>query len=119
MPFRDARTHLQDILDSIILINLFVGELDYQRYHADPKTKSAVERQLQIITEAAHRLGSDAEALCPGPDWKGWVGMGNILRHAYHKVDDAIIWETLQNDMQLLGKAVTRALAAPDGSNES
>ena len=118
MPFRDARTHLQDILASIALIDAFITGLDYERYRADQKTKSAVERQLQIITEAAYRLGGDADPVCPGPDWKGWMGMGNVLRHGYHKVDDAIVWETVKNDLQSLSEAVTKALAAPDGPNE-
>jgi uncharacterized protein with HEPN domain len=77
--------HFQDIVDSIALIDLFLKDFDFQEYETDLKTKSAVERQLQIITEAAYRLGDDAEVLCPGPDWKGFMGMGNILRHGYHR----------------------------------
>jgi hypothetical protein len=30
--------------------------------------RSAIERQLQIITEAAKCRGEDADRLCPGPD---------------------------------------------------
>ena len=118
MPFRNARTHFEDILDSIALIELFIGDLNYRQYEADQKTKSAVERQLQIITEAAYRLGSEADVLCPGPDWKGWMGMGNLLRHGYHKIDDAVVWETVKNDMQALREAVLKTFAAPDEQNE-
>jgi uncharacterized protein with HEPN domain len=83
--------HFQDILGSIALIDLFLEGLEFEAYENDLKTKSAVERQLQIITEAAYRLGDEAEILCPGPDWKGFMGMGNVLRHGYHKVDDRIV----------------------------
>ena len=79
-------------------------------YRTDRKTRSAVERELQIITEAAIRLGSDAEKLCPGLDWKGFRGMGNVLRHEYHRVDDEIVWETVKAELPPLRKAVLKAL---------
>jgi uncharacterized protein with HEPN domain len=47
---------LIDIRESIDNIRSFLGEVDFEAYHADPKTKSAVERQMLIISEAAGRL---------------------------------------------------------------
>ena len=117
MPFRDARIHFQDILDSISLIDLFLGDSEFDVYENDLKTKSAVERQLQIITEAAYRLGDEAEVLCPGPDWKGFMGMGNILRHGYHKVDDKIVWDTVKIDLPALREAVSSALSVEQKEN--
>ncbi|MFZ0314283.1 MAG: HepT-like ribonuclease domain-containing protein [Candidatus Korobacteraceae bacterium] len=89
MPFRDNSTHLRDILEAINHVESFLSDMDFDAYNADPRTKSAVERQTQIITEAAVRLGEEAETLVPGPDWKGFRGMGNILRHAYDRIDDS------------------------------
>lgn len=110
MPFRDAQTHFRDILESIGHINEFLGDMDFETYQSDRKTRSAVEREMQIITEAAIRLGGDAEKLCPGPDWKGFRGMGDILRHAYHRVDDKIVWDTVKKDLPSLADAVAKAL---------
>lgn len=92
MPFRDSERHFRDILESIDHIDEFIDGLNFEAYRKDSKTKSAVERQMQILTEAAKRLGTEAEILCPGPDWKGFCGMGDILRHGYHRVDDQIVW---------------------------
>ena len=111
MPFRNTRSHFQDILESIALIEAFLANVEFEGYASDLKTKSAVERQLQIITEAAHRLGDDAERLCPGPDWKGYMGMGNILRHAYHRIDDRAVWETVKTDLPPLKEAILRTIA--------
>jgi uncharacterized protein with HEPN domain len=110
LPFRDNETHLRDILQGIDLIETFVADMDFRLYETDLKTKSAVERQLQIITEAAKRLGDDAEALCPGPDWKGFCRMGDILRHGYHKVDDEIVWNTLKDELPSMRNAIVTAL---------
>jgi uncharacterized protein with HEPN domain len=119
LPSRDAQSHLQDILDSVNNIELFVGNLDFDAYRIDRKTKSAVERELQIITEAATRLGDAAEILCPGQDWKGFRGMGNVLRHEYHRVDDKIVWNTLMVELPPLKEAVSRVLSALSGNEPS
>jgi uncharacterized protein with HEPN domain len=113
LPFRDNEIHFRDILESIEHIQMFLEGMDFAAYKADAKTKSAVERQMQIITEAAHLLGEEAETLCPGPDWKGLRGMGNILRHAYHRVDDKIIWDTLQGELPPIKAAVLKTLRKP------
>jgi uncharacterized protein with HEPN domain len=110
LPFRDAYTHLQEIAESIDLIGLFIKDMNFDIYKADAKTKSAVERQLQIITEAAVRLGDDGDRLAPGPNWRGYRAMGNILRHQYHRVDDQIVWNTVMDELPPLKTAVSQAL---------
>jgi len=102
--------HLGDILESIDHISTFIGEMTVEDYAQDLKTRSAVERQMQIITEAAIRLGDEAELLCPGLDWRGYRGMGNFLRHEYHRVDDQIVWDTVKVELPLLRAAVVKAL---------
>jgi uncharacterized protein with HEPN domain len=110
VPFRNAQTHFEDILQSIDHIDEFLAGVDFEGYREDRKTRSAVERELQIITEAAIRLGDEAETLCPGPDWKGFRGMGNILRHVYHRVDDEIVWNTVKEELPPMRTAVSNAL---------
>ena len=102
--------HLSDILDASDLIQEFVGNMSFEEYTQDAKTRSAVERQLQIVTEAAIRLGDDAERLCPGLDWRGIRGMGNMLRHGYHQIEDKIIWDTVKVELPPLRAAVLAAL---------
>jgi uncharacterized protein with HEPN domain len=115
VPFRDNPTHLRDILESIGHIEDFLSGMDFKSYTMDLKTRSAVERQMQMITEAAKRLGEDAEALCPGPDWKGLCRMGDILRHGYHKVDDETVWNTVKDELPPLREAAMKALVANGG----
>jgi uncharacterized protein with HEPN domain len=112
LPFRSDATHLRDILEGIEHIEGFLAGMDFEKYTADLKTKSAVERQLQIITEAAKRLGDNAQSLCPGPDWAGFCRMGDILRHGYHKVDDEIVWNTVTDELPPMREAIEKALNA-------
>ena len=112
MSFRGVGMHFNDMLTAINLVEEFVGPMDFAAYQADAKTRAAVERELQIITEAAYRLKPEDEALCPEPNWKALRGMGNILRHAYHRVNDEAVWVTVKEDLPTLKAAVARALAA-------
>jgi len=110
LSFRDDTMHLRDILEAVDRIDSFIGDMGFDAYCNDTKTRSAVERQLQILTEAAIRLGDNADTVCPGPDWQGYRRMGNVLRHMYHRVDDKIVWNTVKDDLPQLRAAVLRAL---------
>jgi uncharacterized protein with HEPN domain len=44
--------------------------------------------------------------------------MGNLLRHGYHQVEDAIVWETVKSDLPKLRLAVAPLLATADGPSE-
>lgn len=57
MPFRDDAGRWRDILGALNLIEQFVDGMDFETYQADDKTKSAVERQILILSEAAKLLG--------------------------------------------------------------
>ena len=75
MPFKDDARRLRDILEAIRRIEQFVAGMSFEAYEGDEKTRSAVERQMLILSEAAKSLGPAAEQLCPGHDWKGLRGM--------------------------------------------
>ena len=101
MPFRDPALSLRDILDSINMIVNFVHGLDLGAFREDPKTVAAVERKLLLISEAAMRLGEDADRLCPGLPWNNIRGIGNWLRHSYDRVDVESVWNRLSTTFRL------------------
>jgi uncharacterized protein with HEPN domain len=110
LPFRDAERHLRDILENIDQINKFIGNIDFTAYQRDEKTKAAVERKIQIITEAVARLEMDDAEAYPNIDWKEYRGMGNFLRHSYHRVSDEIVWNTVKDDLPPLRRIVEKTL---------
>ena len=110
MPFSDPQRHLHDILEAIDRIGEFVRGMDFAAYRADEKTKSAVERKLQILTEAIIKLVDESPDAYPEIDQKGYRGMGNLLRHSYHRVDDdSIVWGAIQEACRLLQKLSRRS----------
>jgi uncharacterized protein with HEPN domain len=60
VPFRDTRRHLEDALEAIDKIDQFMGGLDLEAYREDEKTQAAIERKIQILTEAIIRLEDES-----------------------------------------------------------
>jgi uncharacterized protein with HEPN domain len=110
MPFRDPRRHLEDVLEAIDKIAEFIGGMDLDAYRRDEKTKAAVERKIQILTEAIIRLEDESPGAFPEIDQRGYRAMGNILRHSYHRVDDSIVWGTVKEDLPDLRATVQKLL---------
>ena len=81
--------------------------------------RDAVERCIERVCEAAHRLGQNAEEVMPEQPWADIRGMGNRLRHAYDRVDVGIIWNTASLRLPPLANAARQALAALNNSAES
>jgi uncharacterized protein with HEPN domain len=73
--------------------------MDFTTYAGDSKTRDAVERCFQRISEAACKLGPYLDTLCPTIDWKGARGIGNPLRHRYDQISAADLWDGIVNDV--------------------
>lgn len=113
MSFSDAPgNYLAHILMAIENIRSHVDGMSKEQVAADRKTEAAVERELQILTEAAYKLGDDAARLCPGEDWRKVRGLGNILRHAYEGIDLDTLWKIIEHDLPPLERTVRSALEA-------
>ena len=115
LPFRDSDRSLRDIADAIEMVERFTAGMDFDAFRDDPKTVAAVERELQVISEAAIRLGSEAEDRFPGLAWRNIRGIGNWLRHQYERVELEIVWKTVMDDLPPLKVTVIRALS-PDSN---
>jgi uncharacterized protein with HEPN domain len=75
------------------------------------KTYDAVERCLERISEAANKLGTAAESLCPGVPWPQIRGIGNRLRHEYDRIDGVRIWFMVERDLAPLKLAIQAVLS--------
>ena len=69
MPFSEPLLSLSDIRDAISAIEEFTNGMDLNAFRNDLKTTAVVERKRQVISEAAVRLGDQAESRCPGLPW--------------------------------------------------
>jgi uncharacterized protein with HEPN domain len=109
LSFRNAKLCFRDIFDAIEMIEQFTAGMNFEDFRADPKTIAAVERKLQVISEAAIRIGPNAAADYPWLPWHDIRGIGNWLRHQYERIELPVIWGTVQDDLPPLKAAVQRA----------
>lgn len=101
----------RDIVEAIDMIEQFVAGMEFEGFRTNPMVVAAVERKIQIISEAAIRLGDEAERRCPDQPWRDIRGIGNQLRHAYERIDLNTIWNALTDDLPPLKGSILRALA--------
>lgn len=65
------------------------------------------------------KLGTEAEALAPGPPWPAIRALGNVLRHAYDQIDPERVWEIVTRDLPPLRTAVEHAMARLDAEGNA
>ncbi len=105
---------LRDILENIEAIVDFTTDMTLATYVHDRKTRYAVTRALEIISEASRRLPVALKARHPAIDWPGIAAVGNIYRHAYDVVDETLVWHTIQHDLAPLCAVIVAELSRLD-----
>ncbi len=99
MPHRKWLFRINDILDAVSSVELYVTGITYEDFVADRKTVDAVVRNLIIIGEASvHIPGEICTANAEIP-WQDMSAMRNFVVHEYFGVSDRILWDTVQIDL--------------------
>lgn len=111
MPSKNPAQRLLDIVENGEAIASYIAGLDEAAFVADRKTRDAVERCLQRITEAAMKLDEQATELIPGYPWKKFRGLGNRLRHDYDAIELPQIWRIVTLQLPSLVRDCREALA--------
>jgi uncharacterized protein with HEPN domain len=108
----------RDVLDAISLIETWVeasGGTGQAICH-DIKTRSAIERQLLVISEGSNPADpTAARRLAPGVDWAGIRGIGNFVRHKYDDLDASILVDVVRNRLIGLRDVCVRAVDTLEG----
>lgn len=102
MSKREWKLFVEDILESIELIEKYIGEADFEDFKNDRKTIDAVVRNFEIIGEASKYIPQKVKNKCPQIDWEGIIGLRNRIAHEYFGIDRAIVWHIIKKEMPLL-----------------
>ena len=102
MSKRNNKLLIDDILTSIEKIKAYTSGLDFDSFLSDTKTVEAVERNFEIIGEAANQLTQDFREIHVEIPWYAVISFRNRLIHDYFGVDYQILWYILQNDLPFL-----------------
>jgi uncharacterized protein with HEPN domain len=107
----DPADCLHHIIENAERVARHLAGMDRTAFEQSEWARDAVERCIERVCEAAYRLGESAGELMPGQPWPDIRGMGNRLRHAYDRVDVAVVWRTAKVRLPELGAAAKLALA--------
>lgn len=95
---RDAGS-LWDIVQAIYRIQEFTANLSYEAFLKSLVIQSAVERQLEILGEAARRLSDEFRLVHSEIDWRRIIGLRNILIHRYDEILQVTIWTIITSEL--------------------
>lgn len=95
--------HMLDAMDAI-------AEFQQQGGLDVPIVRSAIERQLSIVGEAARRLSDAMRERYSDVPWRQIIGTRNIVIHDYIGVSIPVIEEIITNDLPVLKKQLQEIL---------
>jgi uncharacterized protein with HEPN domain len=83
---------LLDMPDAARAVAQFVAGRTFEEYERDLFFRSAVERQIEIIGEAARGISQAFQAAHPQIPWRPIMAQRHRLAHEYGEIDDRLIW---------------------------
>ena len=99
---KDPLVHIEQICESIDLIEQFAAGITMDQFSADTKTQDAIIRRLQIIGDSVKALPKQLTADHPEIPWSDMARMRDKVIHHYLELKLDTIWETIQKDLPTL-----------------
>lgn len=101
---------LVHIVEAIENIHTFLAGKSLEAISSDKTLRLALERSFEIICEASRHVPPEIRASEGQIDWRHMTDLGNLLRHAYHRVDVARLLKIAETDLPPLKAFVERVL---------
>ena len=106
----DIQKYLFDIQVSIDSVFEYLGDKrDFNNYKTNKLLRRGVERELEIIGEAANRILKIDSTIRIDNAHK-IVDLRNWVIHGYDKIDDVIIWGIISKQLPILKEQVDELL---------
>ena len=105
---KDPGIYVRHILDAIANVETDTAGYNFEKFRADRRARQLVERNLEILSEASHRLPNELKEYQAHIPWRAIAGIGNVLRHDYHETYPTVLWDTCNKDLKPLKDAVER-----------
>ena len=93
---------LLDMLRAARAVVSFVDGRTFEQYEQELLLRSAVERQVEIVGEAARGISSGFKTSHPHIAWRSIMAQRHRLAHEYGEIDDKLIWTVAAVHIPLL-----------------
>lgn len=75
----------------------YIDGVTFEDFATNDEKRSAVERQVFVIGEAAARLPDEWKQRRPAVPWRKIIGLRNLLAHDYWVIDAEELWDVAKN----------------------
>lgn len=86
-------SYLVDIFDCVEDVINYTSDISIFEFENDKMRKLAVERQLEVIGQAANRVSKTSQDLLSQIPWSQMIGLRNKLAHDYGDILAKRIWD--------------------------
>ena len=117
MP-RSILVRLSDIRDAIVGSKNVTAGVAFDSFANSWAMQRAVERGLEIISEASRHVPDDPKALAPNIPWRQIADIGNLLRHEYQRADIKATWNIMGEHLPRLAVAIDRLIVEAERRGE-
>jgi uncharacterized protein with HEPN domain len=97
---------VDDILEAIAGVEQAIVGKTLEDYQREWLLRHAIQRAIEIISEASRALPDEVKATQPDIPWPNIRAIGNVLRHEYQGLSDRIIWNVVIDELPKLKAAV-------------
>lgn len=91
-PSRRDAAYLWDMLEATRNVAAIIAGKTFEEYENDLVIRSAIERQVEILGEAANHVSSEFQTDHPQIPWRRIIGQRNVLAHEYKDIAAKLIW---------------------------
>jgi uncharacterized protein with HEPN domain len=108
---KDEKLYIAFSINSIFLIESFLGNYSYDEFVEDLKTYSACLHHLQNIADATKFFSEKLKARNNNIPWKKILGFRNVLVHDYlGDLDQDTVWKIIKIELPFLKTSLINEL---------
>lgn len=102
MSKRELKDYLEDILETLLIVEIFTKDLTFDSFVDETKTLFAINHAIERIREASKNIPENIRIKYPYIKWKGLTGMRDKIIHYYFDINYQIVWNTIKIDLPVL-----------------
>jgi uncharacterized protein with HEPN domain len=110
LPDED-RTLIMDMLDSASAAIEMCRGMSFPEFETDRRTRRAIEREIEIIGEAARKVTEATQNSAPQIPWRKIIAQRHVLAHEYGEIQYELIWKLVQDRLPELVALIQPLLA--------
>ena len=100
MSHRDWRLRIQDMIEALREIELFLKSKTLEEFEQDRLTYLAVIKSFEIVGEAAHHVHDSNKQKYTEIPWRTIKDFRNRSSHGYFDVDHEVVWRTAKTKIR-------------------